>query len=253
MKTTPQPATAYVHLIIAAATAALVSVGLSAAPRGLASVLRFEIEDGFDVQNDGLGEYVDFRLLANPADTLDANYCMETSAATSLTFLFFNRDEDALGGAGSVSCDVGPYARRQFVLHINSAAACAELLSNNYGESDGGTGCLLSGHRNPRMRLDKLFANRARTTPVDFLIGRNPDNPLDTPTYELQSTGEASISVSGTARTITYGLSSAQAFRLVKFGGTAVTKGKGGTSTPAWALPFVMTLRMTFAVQGVTE
>jgi hypothetical protein len=230
--------------LVLAAAAPLMLHALSPAD---APVLRFVIEDGHDVESDGLGEYVDFRLVS-PGDTTNINYCVE-SQVSSITFLFFNRDLDALGGAGTDSCEgTAPVARRQYSLHIESSAACAELMANNYAWSDGATGCFLNGYRNPRIRIDKLFASRPRTTPIDFLIGRNVEvNPPEAPTYRIESDREAAISVSGDTRTIEYGFSSSQTFTLVKVG----TKIKGG-STPSWALPFTMTLRMSFTVETVT-
>ena len=192
---------------------------------------------------------MDFRLLADPGNTSDINYCVESTVAP-ITFLYLNRDLDALGGAGTVKCD-HPIAQRQFHLHIESTAACGELMANNYGWPDG-TGCILDGYRNPRLRIDKLFANRPRTTPIDFLIGRNTEmNPPEAPTYRIESDAEAAIAVSGNTRSIEYGFSSGQTFRLVKVGDTTSTKGKGGGSTPAWALPFTMTLRMSFTLESV--
>lgn len=233
--------------LAAVALAAAVPLTVHAVTRADTPVLRFVIVDGHDVKSDGLGEYQDFRLLA-PNDTANNNYCLELSHDPSLTFLFFNRDLDALGGAGSTSCEGEAFvARRQFYLHIDSAAACGELMSNNYGWSDDdGVGCVIHGYRNPRMRIDKLFGRRAQTTPIDFLIGRNMANPLDQPTYRIESDREATITVSGDTRTIDYGFSADETFRLVKVG----TKTKG--STPAWALPFTMTLEMSFTVQYVT-
>ena len=230
----------------AVALAAAVPFTVHAVTRTETQVLRFVIEDGHDVESDGLGEYVDFRLLA-PDDTANINYCVESMVESSITFLMFNRMLDGLGGSGSAYCEKGaPLARRQFNLHIKSAAACAELMDHNYGSDVDGTGCFLNGYWNPRIRIDKLFASRPRTTPIDFQIGRNLVNPLEAPTYRFESDGEAKITVSGDTRWIEYGFSSGQTFRLVKVG----TRAKG--STPAWAQPFTMTLKMFFTVQSVT-
>ena len=243
-----RPTSALLRLTLAAVVMAtgVLSVFVSAHSPAAGSALRFVIEDGYDVTGDGLGEYVDFRLLANPNDSTDVNYCMETQTS-SLTFLFFNRNLDALGGAGVDLCDdIVP--RRQFILRIEHADACAELASHNYGWPDGTGGCFMNGYRNPRMRIDKLMASRPRTTPIDFLIGRNPDNSIDEPTYRIESDGEAAVVVNGATRSIAYGGSSGQTFRLVRVGGsTPSAKGKPGPA-PAWATPFVMTLSILFTV-----
>ena len=131
---------------------------------------------------------------------------------------------------------------RQFVLHIRSVAACDELLANHYGASDGGLEgyCFLNGYRSPRIRLDKLYSSRPRTTPVDFLIGANPDSPTfgtGGASYRVESDREAAITLSGNERTVSY----SGPFRLVKVG--ASTKGK---TVPPYAQPFNMSLRMTF-------
>ena len=96
------------------------------------------------------------------------------------------------------------------------------------------------------MRLDKLYASRPRSTPVDFLIGFNPDSPdfgNGAASYRVESDREAAITVSDSQRTVTYN----GPFRLVKVGET-ITKGKNAY-TPPYAQPFNMTLRMTFTQQ----
>jgi hypothetical protein len=120
------------------------------APRAAAeTVFRFTIDPGFDVMDDGFGEYRDFRI--DPAAPGDLDYCVEATAS-NLVFISLNRDLDALGGAGTVKCGDDGQPRnslRQFVLHIKSAAACDELLANHYGTSDGGPEghCYLIGFR----------------------------------------------------------------------------------------------------------
>lgn len=238
--------------VVGLAAAVAVTLAAPAAPRAAAiSVLNFTIEDGYDVADDGLGDYRDFRI--DPSSPGDLNYCVEAPASN---FLSLNRDLDALGGGGTQKCDddysvtppAAQHSRRQFFLHITSAAVCTELMDNNYGEPDGGTGCFLNGYRNPRLRLDKLFGGgRPRSTPVDFLIGRNPDDPnyLSAWTYRVESDQEGAIVIQGNIRTVTYN----GPFRLVKVGYT-LPKGKNA-QLPAWASPFNMSLLMTFEVIAV--
>ena len=238
--------TALKVILAALAAAVALTIVAPAAPRAAAqSLLAFTIDPGYDVMDDGLGEYRDFRI--DPAGPADANYCVE-GAADSLVFIFLNRDLDALEGAGTEKCgdDGQPQnSLRQFVLHIKSTAVCDELMANYYGSSDGGPEgyCYLDGYRSPRMRLDKLYSSRPRTTPVYFLIGFNPDSPdfgNGAASYRVESDREATITVSGTERTVTYN----GPFRLVKVGET-IQKGKNAY-VPPYAQPFNMTLSMTF-------
>lgn len=241
--------------VILAGLAAVVAMTVvaPAAPRAAAeSVLAFTIEPGYDVMDDGLGEYRDFRI--DPAGPADVNYCVE-AAADNLVFIFLNRDLDALESAGTEKCgdDGQPQnSLRQFVLHIKSTDACDELMANDYGSSDGGPEgyCYLNGYRSPRMRLDKLYASRARSTPVDYLIGFNPDSPdfgAGGASYRVESDREAPITVSGSQRAVTYN----GPFRLVKVGET-IQKGKNAY-VPPYAQPFNMTLRMTFTLETAAQ
>src|SRR5687768_3005016 len=87
-----------VSQVILAGLSAVVALTVvaPAAPRAAAeSVLRFTIDPGYDVMDDGLGEYRDFRI--DPAGPADANYCVE-AAADNLVFIYLNRDLDALEG-----------------------------------------------------------------------------------------------------------------------------------------------------------
>ena len=238
--------------VVGAAAAGAIYLVAPAATRAAAeSVLSFTIEGGYDVADDSLGEYRDFRI--DPSNPGDLNYCVEAPASN---FISLNRDLDAPGGAGTQKCDddysvdppVAQNARRQFSLHITSATVCTELMDNNYGEPDGGTGCFLKGYRNPRIRLEKLFGGtRPRSTPIDFLIGRNPEDPnyLSAWTYRVESDREGAIAIQGSTRTVTYD----GPFRLVKVGYT-LPKGKNA-ELPVWASPFNMSLLMTFDVYTV--
>jgi hypothetical protein len=199
--------------------------------------VRFEIVDEFyDVASDGLGEYVDHRLLTNPADASDVNHCVETSiTGGGFAFLALNRQID-----GKRCDDETGAGMRSYLLFVDSATACAELVANRAATwvSQDDT-CEMNGNRSPRIRVDRLKANASSTT-IDFLIGR-PANWTNELTYEVQSVGEAMITPIGDTLQLDYnGL-----FRLARFG---LPRTKGKPQDPP-ETTFNMSLRMRFIVE----
>jgi hypothetical protein len=108
--------------------------------------------------------------------------------------------------------------------------------------STGDGTCVMDGHLNPRIRVDRLRQNVGSTT-IDFLIGRNPGWQSGDITYEVQSVGQADVNVSVDDLVMTYNGS----FRLVRFG-LPKTKGKPGSGPPE--IEFDMALEIVFRIES---
>lgn len=229
-------------------TAGLLAVVYASVPSAATTLVSFTIDDSYpgvgagvfsDAAVSGTGDYADYRIDPDPP----LNWCVEAEPyAPGNLFVRLNRKLD--GDAGVLRCTENPRdgstdlgTQRNFVLRIDNDEAC-DILSDPSAElpltDAGGTPwdaatsaglCVLAHNDNPRIRLGTLYKAKARTTPVDFLtVMFEAVN-----SYEIRSESAASITTSGTLKTVTY----TGGFRLVKFGGGE----KARTVGPAFSMP----------------
>lgn len=209
-----------------------------------ASLVTFTIDDGnpavavrSDQEVTGTNEYKDYGL--GTGQVGDLNYCVEARlAAGSTLFVRLNRKLD--GSAGEQRCDTpddqyGAGVQRQYLLEIRNSLACAELEANGYQPSPFNGSCVVTGGLNPRIRMGAVWAKNARF-PVDFLTTKPLEDKATTVSYEIQSSGNATITPGPgdltNVRTVSYSGNA----KLVKFGSTVPS-----IATEAFALPFKMT------------
>lgn len=229
------------RLVVAGLAAAGLLLAAGAALYGAPpnEAVRFTIVDaGHRVESDGGGEYVDYRLDGGTGDE-----CMETTTSGGgYKFIDLNRTVD--GGR----CDLAGGIVRQFRLHIHSADACDELVTPARpgalpnATSTGPETCVMDGHINPRIRVDRLRQSGGTTT-IDFMIGRNPDWQSGDVTYQVNSVEQADVTVAGDDLVMTYN----GPFRLVRFG-LPKAKGKPGSGPPEFQ--FDMSLEIVFRIES---
>jgi hypothetical protein len=199
------------------------------------NAVSFEIAGGFDVQDDGFGQYADFRLAGGDP-------CMESSiTGGGFTFITLNRNVD-----GTRCDDATGEMMRQYFLNIASAEGCAELETSGDATSTGEDTCVMDGHRNPRIRVDRLRQQGGLTT-IDFLIGRQGGWMSGDLTYEIQSVELATITPQGDG---SLKLEYDGPFRFARFG-LPKTKGKPGSGPPPPPeIQFDMSLEMVFRIEN---
>jgi hypothetical protein len=190
----------------------------------------------------GTNEYKDYRL--GTGEQTDLNFCLEADATRSL-FIRFNRKLD--GESGVERCDTpddlyGVGAQRQYRIEVRNDSACAELGANAYlpASTTWTAPCLITGGVNPRIRMGVLFGKGAKF-PVDFLTTSPTEDKSTSISYEIQSSGNATIAPGpgdlSNVRTVSYSGNA----RLVRFS----PFGEKPKTVAEFELPFHMTFVRT--------